>query len=103
MDLLKRAKEIVSNPINKLMLFGLALMAMFGAKQEVEAYFRGQLVGLQAIFVLGAAIILGAVFYVIGDQTLKLNNLQNVGLFPVGLLLISILPVLIAVLAVFRP
>lgn len=63
---------------------------------------RGQ-VGLDAIFVMGAALVFGAVFYVVGNEVLKLNYLQNIGLFPVALLLLSILPVLIGLLAVFRP
>lgn len=88
--------------MNKILAMGLYFLSLI-MPEKVNAYMRGQVIGLDAIFVLGASIILGVVFYVIADQTLKLNNLQNVGLFPVGLLLISILPVLIAVLAVFRP
>lgn len=64
---------------------------------------RGQTFGLDAVFIMGASLVFGAVFYVVGNEVLKLNYLQNVGLFPVALLLLSIIPVLIGLVAVFRP
>jgi hypothetical protein len=68
----------------------------------LRAYKSGQL-SLDGLFLLGISVIIGAILYVVGRQVLNDNNLQATGLFPTGLFLISVMPVLIALIALFRP
>lgn len=63
---------------------------------------RGQ-VAMESVFILGAALMISIVFYFVGDQTLRVNNLQNSGLFPVALLVLSLAPVLVGIFTVFKP
>lgn len=68
----------------------------------VKAYSRGQL-NLDGLFLLGISVVIGAILYVVGQQVLNDNDLQSTGLFPTGLFLISVMPVLVALIALFRP
>ena len=68
----------------------------------IKACKSGQL-SLDGLFLLGISVIIGAILYVVGRQVLNDNNLQTTGLFPTGLFLISTMPVLIALIALFRP
>lgn len=62
---------------------------------------KGQ-ISVGGIMTLGISIIIGAIMYVVGQDVLNQNNLQSTGLFPTGLFLLSVVPVLVAVISFFR-
>lgn len=96
----QKAKNLQAAGFALLMLM---LAPLMEKDEKLAVYMRGQLTSINSIFVMGVSMIVGIVFYLVGDTALKLNNLQNVGLFPLGLLLLSFMPVLIGILVVFRP